>query len=535
MREMEPAGQNMSFSTATSKDSTIAEERRSAPRETMKRHVVLVFFGEDNWGKLTNMSESGMAIEFAKPPSLRERVTFTFQAMGCMPMPRHGKALGDSFEAPGEIVWTREFERGAGVQFVDMAEASREQIREWLSFEASSNTSTPRAERVKPEVQPILAELLSPFGAGFNAESVADKDERSVELDMPVPLAETISEPDSAFLESSVAEQSYQAPSWRAQEETVKGSHVPELPATSHPSVARLTFLVVSGCLAAFAVTAGVRIFMSREAHRADAAVQTSDPGPTTGESAAEVNAPSPVPTPVSSPAAPVVSSSAVSGAAAAPFQVDVLDTSGRNWILWFVRGGAKDAKDKDSQPSYTYRPTESSNSSASTTRPAKRQETPPPEKQQAAHTFTMVAPTVSHPLESSSPGKASAEAPALQSAPSVSSGDPFGGVLGRQMAPAAPVVHAPTGGMVQQPRLIRATLPAYPQLAKSSRVSGDVVVDALIDAAGKVSTVKVISGPALLQQAAMDTVRQWKYEPARLDGQAVPMHLSVTVKFRLN
>lgn len=105
-------------------------------------------------------------------------------------------------------------------------------------------------------------------------------------------------------------------------------------------------------------------------------------------------------------------------------------------------------------------------------------------------------------------------------------------------MAPAAPVTpaaHVPTGGMVQQPRLNRATVPVYPQLAKSSRVSGDVIVDALIDTAGNVTTVKVISGPVLLRQAAMDTVRQWKYEPARLDGQAVAMHLSVTVKFRLN
>jgi len=60
-------------------------------------------------------------------------------------------------------------------------------------------------------------------------------------------------------------------------------------------------------------------------------------------------------------------------------------------------------------------------------------------------------------------------------------------------------------------------------------------VVDALIDASGNVKTVKVLSGPTTLQQAAIETVRQWKYEPARLDGQAVAMHLSVTVKFRLN
>lgn len=528
----------MSFSTVTSTDRERTEERRSFRRETLKRYVVLVFFGEDNWGKLTNMSESGMAFEFAKPPSLSEEVNFTFQAMGCMPMPPNGKVFGDSFEAPGKIVWTREFERGAGVQFVDLAEASREQIRQWLSYEASKNPSTP-AEKFKPEAQPILAELLAPLAEGSGTKGAANKNDSWLELDMPVPLAEPVSEPDSAFLQSSVADEPYEVPAWTSQEETAKGPLLPELPATSHPPVARLTFLVVSGCLAAFAVTAGVRIFMTREAQRADAAIRTADPAPapTIREAAAEGNAAPPIPTPVSSSAAPVTPSTVTGSSVTSgpPFQVDVLDSNGRNWILWFVRGGTKD---KDSQISY--KPSGLSNSPvlAATTRSAKRQESAPPEKPQVTHTFTMAAPIVSHPTEGIAAGKPSADAPAIQPELKTPSGDPFGGTLGRQMAPtapAAPAVHVPTGGMVQQPRLNRATVPVYPQLAKSSRVSGDVIVDALIDAAGNVTTVKVISGPVLLRQAAMETVRQWKYEPARLDGQAVAMHLSVTVKFRLN
>ena len=116
-----------------------------------------------------------------------------------------------------------------------------------------------------------------------------------------------------------------------------------------------------------------------------------------------------------------------------------------------------------------------------------------------------------------------------------VPQGEPIGGALNSHVAPPAPEPQAPVGGMVQQAQLIRSVPPLYPELAKSTRVSGDVVVDALIDANGKVTTVKVISGPVLLQQAAIETVRQWKYEPARLDGRAVAMHVTVTVKFRLN
>jgi protein TonB len=62
--------------------------------------------------------------------------------------------------------------------------------------------------------------------------------------------------------------------------------------------------------------------------------------------------------------------------------------------------------------------------------------------------------------------------------------------------------------------------------------LAGDVTLDALIDTDGNVMDVKTLSGPALLQQAARDAVRLWKYAPARLDGRPVPMHLTVTVKF---
>ena len=75
---------------------------------------------------------------------------------------------------------------------------------------------------------------------------------------------------------------------------------------------------------------------------------------------------------------------------------------------------------------------------------------------------------------------------------------------------------------------------PAYPAMAKTEHISGAVAIDALIDASGRVTTMKVISGPTLLQEAAKDALKQWKYEPATLDGKAVPMHLTVTLQFRL-
>jgi len=97
---------------------------------------------------------------------------------------------------------------------------------------------------------------------------------------------------------------------------------------------------------------------------------------------------------------------------------------------------------------------------------------------------------------------------------------------------PAAPAL--PVGGDVKPAHLISSVPPSYPAMAKSQHVAGDVRVDALIDATGRVTTMKVVSGPSLLHQAAMEALRQWKYQAATLDGKAVPMHLTVTIQFRL-
>jgi periplasmic protein TonB len=99
-----------------------------------------------------------------------------------------------------------------------------------------------------------------------------------------------------------------------------------------------------------------------------------------------------------------------------------------------------------------------------------------------------------------------------------------------------APAVPAPIkGGQLQQPKLLSSVAAAYPPLARSQRVQGDVVIDALIDATGKVAETKVISGNSLLQKAAIDSLRQWKYQPAILNGQPIPVHLNVTIVFHLN
>ncbi len=102
----------------------------------------------------------------------------------------------------------------------------------------------------------------------------------------------------------------------------------------------------------------------------------------------------------------------------------------------------------------------------------------------------------------------------------------------------APPVLAAPSpvkGGQLQQPKLLSSVPAVYPSLARSQRLQGNVTIDTLIDAKGNVASMKVLNGNALLQNAATEALRRWKYQPATLDGQAIPIHINVTISFKLN
>ena len=70
--------------------------------------------------------------------------------------------------------------------------------------------------------------------------------------------------------------------------------------------------------------------------------------------------------------------------------------------------------------------------------------------------------------------------------------------------------------------------------LARDSHVEGIVILDVIIDEHGSVTSTRVLKSVALLDQAAIDAVRQWKFTPARLNGEAIPIVMTVTVSFRL-
>jgi protein TonB len=89
-------------------------------------------------------------------------------------------------------------------------------------------------------------------------------------------------------------------------------------------------------------------------------------------------------------------------------------------------------------------------------------------------------------------------------------------------------------GGSVRAPTRTKHVNPGYPELAEAAGVQGVVILEARIGVDGKVSHARVLRSVPLLDQAALDAVMQWEYQPTRLNGQPVPIMITVTVRFTL-
>ena len=97
--------------------------------------------------------------------------------------------------------------------------------------------------------------------------------------------------------------------------------------------------------------------------------------------------------------------------------------------------------------------------------------------------------------------------------------------------APGGPVR---VGGNIRPPTRMHFVEPAYPQVARAAAVQGVVILELTIGEDGAVSNARVLRSIPLLDQAALDAVRQWRYEPTLLNGAPTPVIMTATVNFSL-
>jgi periplasmic protein TonB len=113
--------------------------------------------------------------------------------------------------------------------------------------------------------------------------------------------------------------------------------------------------------------------------------------------------------------------------------------------------------------------------------------------------------------------------------------GGVVGGIVGGiESAPLAVAQHVVT--YVTEPRKLRVVAPVYPEVARLAHVQGAVVVDCVVDKRGHVAEAIVVNSVSpLLNEAAVDAVRQWVYAPTLVDGVPTSLRIKVTVTFSLS
>ena len=106
---------------------------------------------------------------------------------------------------------------------------------------------------------------------------------------------------------------------------------------------------------------------------------------------------------------------------------------------------------------------------------------------------------------------------------------------------PAAAAGNKATGNGAQRPesdvaasRLIHRVEPEYPDEARTQHIQGLVTLDVQIGGEGAVHNIAVVDGNAMLAEAAVQDVRQWRYQPYSVDGKPVEMQTRVTIRFTL-
>jgi protein TonB len=120
------------------------------------------------------------------------------------------------------------------------------------------------------------------------------------------------------------------------------------------------------------------------------------------------------------------------------------------------------------------------------------------------------------------------------------SAGGVMGGILGGLGTGPAPKVQAATpkkvavSSGVMAGNRIGGENPTYPAIAKAARIQGTVVLQATISKNGTIENLRVIGGPPMLQSAATEAVRGWRYKPYLLNGEPVEVETQVNVVFSL-
>ncbi|MFZ0760823.1 MAG: energy transducer TonB [Candidatus Sulfotelmatobacter sp.] len=149
--------------------------------------------------------------------------------------------------------------------------------------------------------------------------------------------------------------------------------------------------------------------------------------------------------------------------------------------------------------------------------------------------------PITRHPLVDDGPPQVVGSGPYVPGTPGSGTVRGFASLSGSGSPPVLPmrppmvVAHPVRPSQMSEGDLVQKILPVYPALARSARVQGTVVLQAMISKQGTIEDLKVVTGHPMLVPAAIDAVRRWRYRPYVLNNEPVEVETQITVNFSLD
>jgi TonB family protein len=553
-------------------------ERRIRPRRRVAS-LEYVDLGGGNGGIIINLGEDGMYVQAVGGLADAELPLITFR------VPESGHRV----ETSGQVIWTGESKKDAGIQFVNLPEDARAKIKEWVTSEkravehAYELDAMPGTIRKSRERIPEIPRPRPP-------QKIAPKPLVSGEI---VPSGAQLSDP-SAILNpgifDSAAPLDRSAPDDFAQEPSA-GTAPPSRIAAAYQS-ARLYVQHQSrvGLATILVLVAGVSLLAGWIATRPSDRKQAlaSNSSQTAGQPAPSNIAQPPVTSAATRvPGAPVqnppsrdqagnpatqsvanVASSAPKSVSPRSAEVNSLSASTANPLP------DRNSHDRAVAPPPVRTTAPVSSTSAVNSTPAPRPASPPhtdvvtpapsaPTNANAAHPQSVPSaqapPSVSTAASLNSSGPNINQPPVTQTPALAAKLPPSAPVPTPQKPPEAapeivkssvsvsaspyPSIRVPpelkaqlsrAGGSLQIGQLISRVEPIYPESAERERIEGLVKLRAIIGTDGAVRGIEDSSGPPPLVSAATTAVRQWRYTPTSLGGQPVEAGVTITIVFRL-
>lgn len=381
------------------------------------------------------------------------------------------------------------------------AEEEAETLPAWLTPAAYSSLSTP----VRPPTESSLSKSIAQLQASIETNTPKNRAED--------PLHEEEA-PAAAVPQVDAAEFPEELPPSR--------SFAPfgeETPAHAGTSGGRsLLYGALAGLVLLGLGGGGWWFFQNSRGHANQAVAAT----------AAAVQPASPAAAPAMNPA-PAASAAASTGAMTQPAQADAAKSAPVSTAV-YVQPAAP-AEKSERLVSSTKKESNRDSSAPLKTAPLPKPAATEQAKKTAMPKLQLASPIM---VRNAAPSGGGSPDINLNNMPSIPvAADPAALVASSGSQPAAPKTETLVGGDARPAKMISNVPPVYPVLAQKQHLGGSVVLNAEIQLNGSVGAVKVISGPMLLRQAALDAVKQWKYQPAMLDGKPIATQVTITVQFR--